>query len=441
MKKRIELDDQKLADLALETIGSLAIDAAEFSGVREKGFSVNVRLGDVETLSHHLDKTFSVTVYCDHRTGSASSSDFSQESIVQTIHKAYSIAQHANPDPYSGLPDKNRLALSYPDCSLSHDWPISVDQAIELAKRCEAVACENRLITNSEGVSVSTFHSNHFMGNTLGFLGGYAVTAHGISCSLVAKSGDQMQRNYEYSVARNSADLMSYETLAKMAAEKTVARLNAKRLKTQKCPVIFDASVAKSLLRHFVQAISGSNLYRQSSFLLDALGQTIFPSFMQIQQHPHLLGAMGSSPFDHEGVATVDQFYVKDGVLVSYALGSYSARKLGMSSTGNAGGVFNLTIANHGISKEVLLKKMNRGLLITELMGQGVNITTGDYSRGAAGFWVENGEIQYPVEEITVAGNLKEMFQSIVSIADDVDIRGSIRSGSILIEQMTVAGN
>lgn len=429
------------AQTALKKIKSLKIDAAEISIAQTKGFSVSARMGDVETLEHHLEKSFGVTVFQNQCTGSASSADFSPKSIQAAIEKALSIASFSSPDPYAGLADPTRFAKNYPDCDLYHPWDITPADAIALAIECEktALAYDKRIV-NSEGASVSTVNSNGVYANTLGFFGDYAASDHGISCSVIARENDKMQRDYEYTTARHAKNLNSIDWVARHAAEKTVQRLGAQRIKTQTCPVIFEASVAKSLLRSFVSAISGGNLYRQSSFLLNALGKPVFPPFMNIFQQPHLLQAMGSCPFDREGVATVDQHYVRDGELVSYVLSSYSARKLGMQTTGNAGGVFNLSITPSNVSLEQLIKKMHRGLFVTELMGQGVNITTGDYSRGAAGFWIDNGEIQFPVEEITIAGNLKPMLTGIIANSNDVDFRNGVHTGSILLDQMTVAG-
>ncbi|EKD54444.1 MAG: microcin-processing peptidase 1, partial [uncultured bacterium] len=364
-----------VAKNALKKLKSLNIDAAEISLGETKGFSVTARLGDVETLEHHLEKSFGVTVFQNQCTGSASSSDFSEESIQATIEKACTIARFSSPDQYAGLADPARLAKNYPDCDLYHFWDISPQDAITLAIECEkkAVGFDKRII-NSEGASISTMNSHGVYANTLGFLGEYNASEHGISCSVVACEDNQMQRDDEYTVARNSKDLQSIDFIAQRAAEKTINRLGARKIKTQTCPIIFEASTAKSLLHSLVQAISGGNLYRQSSFLLNALGKPIFPAFMNVFQRPHILSAMGSCPFDREGIATVDQDYVRAGELVSYVLGSYSARKLGMQSTGNAGGIFNLLISPTDVTLQQLLQKMQRGLLVTELMGQGVNI-------------------------------------------------------------------
>jgi len=433
---------QSIAEFALAETKKRGIQGAEVSLGEGRGFSVNARLGDVETLEHHDKKSFNITVIHNHCTGSASSSDLSSQSIVAAVEKAISIAKFASPDIYSGLADKLRLAFNYPDCALYYPWDITPAEAIKMAIACEKQALVfDKRIVNSEGVGVSTFMSKTLYANTLGFLGEYPSSEHMIQCSVLASENGMMQRDDEYTIARNPKDLWSIEKVALSAAEKTLNRLNAKKIKTQNCPVIFEANVAKTVLRSFIQAISGGNLYRQSSFLLNRLGAQIFPAFVNILQEPHLLSAMGSAPFDSEGVATVNQHYIKAGELVNYALGSYSARKLNRQSTGNAGGVFNLTLQPQEISLNALLKKMDRGLLVTELMGQGVNITTGDYSRGAAGFWVENGEIQFPVEEVTIAGNLQKMFSGLIACANDLDTRSNIRTGSLLIDTMTIAGS
>lgn len=441
MPERIEQDCVKTAKTLLQVLSASGVKDAEIALSSEKGFSVTARSGDVETIEHHLEKSLSVTVYHNYRTGSASCSDFSREAMEQTVKKAISIAEYAQEDPYAGLPDPDRLARVFPDCDLAHSWDITPQSALSLALEGEMLALKTPAISQSEGVTVSTYHSHVVTANTRDFVGSYQCTNHALSCSLIAKEKDKMQREHEYTVARRPDDLLSIEKLSEIAARKTVNRLGARPISTRQCPVIFDAPVAKGLLGAFLQAISGPSLYRRSSFLLDAMGQSIFPSFVNIYQQPHLKMAMGSAPFDGEGVLTEEQSYIELGRLVRYMLGSYSARKLGLASTGNAGGVYNLTIDSTGESFEELLQKMNKGLLITSLMGQGVNITTGDYSRGASGFWVENGEIQFPVEEVTIADNLKDMFQGVQAIGSDLDFRSSIRTGSILIDRMTVAGN
>src|SRR3989338_2131063 len=426
---------------ALKKLKSLHVDSGEVALHQTKGFSVTARLGEVETVEYHLEKNFSVAIYHQHRCGTASTSDFSIHAIDAAIEKALSIATFSNPDPFSGLADAKKLATVIPQCDLIHPWNITPPEAIALAVACEknALAFDQRIV-NSDGVSVNTIQSDIIYSNTLGFIGEYALTDHSIACSLVAKEKNNMQRDDAYTTARNPAELESIDVVAQRAAEKTVALLNARRLKTQNCAVIFDAPVAKSLLSAFVQAISGPQLYRQSTFLLNAMNTAVFPAFISIQQQPHLPSAMGSAPFDREGVATHNQYYVDNGKLIRYVLDSYSARKLNLETTGNSGGVFNLSITFNATTRDELMQNMKTGLLVTELMGHGTNITTGDYSRGASGFWIEHGKIQFPVEEITIAGNLKEIFSGIVGVANDIDIRSTIRTGSIWINRMTVAG-
>jgi PmbA protein len=395
----------------------------------------------VETIEHDCSQNLGVTVYFGQCKGSASSTDLSPESIKETVRAACSIARYTSPDEYAGLPDKDLLATEFPDLDLYHPWNISADEAIALAIECEnAARFYDADISNSEGATVNSHQGISVMGNSLDFLQGRLSTRHSLSCSVLGQRGDSMQRDYWYTVARNAQCLESAVDVGKKAAERTLRRLNAKSLSTRQCPVLFCAEMAGGLLGSLCGAISGGNLYRKSTFLLDALGTQIFPEFIHIYEQPHLLGALGSSIYDGEGVATQARDLVRDGVLQGYILSTYSARKLGLRSTGNAGGVHNLTITPSDSDFEALLRQMNTGLLVTELMGQGVNMVTGDYSRGAAGFWVENGVIQYPVEEITIAGNLKTIFKNIVAIGNDVDYRGNTRTGSILVEQMSIAG-
>lgn len=416
-------------------------NAAEAGLSQENGLSVSVRLGDVETIEHHCDQGLGVTVYFGQRKGSASTTDLSSASIKETVSAACSIARYTSEDEYSGLPEKELLATEFPDLDLNHPWNISVDEAIALAIECEdAARSYHAEISNSEGASVDTHQGVRVMGNTLGFLQGYASTRHSLSCSVLAQRGDSMQRDYWYTVARNALNLEPAVDVGKKAAERTLRRLQARSLSTRQCPVLYCAETASGLLGSFIGAISGGNLYRKSTFLLDALDTQVFPEFVRIHEQPYLKGALGSSAYDGEGVATQTRDIVSDGILRGYVLSTYSARKLGLHSTGNAGGVHNLTIDPGKLDYQGMLKELNTGLLVTELMGQGVNMVTGDYSRGAAGFWVENGEIQYPVEEITIAGNLKDMLKNIVAVGNDVDYRGNIRTGSILVERMSIAG-
>jgi len=415
--------------------------AAEAGLSLQDGLSITARLGDVETIEHDCSQNLGVTVYFGQRKGSASSTDLSPASIKETVSAACSIARYTSADDYAGLPEQALLATEFPDLELYHPWAISPDEAIALAIECETAARDYDVaISNSEGATVNSHQGISILGNSLGFLQARQGTRHSLSCSVLAEGKDTMQRDYWYSVARNPLGLESASEIGKKAAERTLRRLNARSLTTRLCPVLYCAEMASGLLGALIGAISGGSLYRKSSFLLDALDTQIFPDFVHIQEQPHLHGALGSSNFDDEGVATQTRDIVKEGVLRGYVLSSYSARKLGLQSTGNAGGVHNLTITPSDLNFESLLQQLNTGLLVTELMGQGVNRVTGDYSRGAAGFWVENGVIQYPVEEITIAGNLKEMFKNIVAVGNDVDYRGNIRTGSILVEQMSIAG-
>lgn len=415
--------------------------AAEAGLSQESGLSVTARLGDVETIEHHRDQGLGVTVYFGQRKGSASSSDLSPASIRETVSAACSIARYTSEDEYAGLPEKEQLATEFPDLDLNHPWNLRADEAIALAIECEnAARGYHAEISNSEGASVNTHQGVRVMGNTLGFLQGYASTRHSLSCSVLAQRGDSMQRDYWYTVARDAHNLESAADVGRKSAERALRRLQSRSLSTRQCPVMYVAEVASGLLGSFIGAISGGNLYRKSSFLLDALGMQVFPEFVRIHEQPHLKGALGSANYDGEGVATQTRDIVSGGILRGYVLSTYSARKLGMRSTGNAGGVHNLTIDPGELDYQGMLKQLHTGLLVTELMGQGVNMVTGDYSRGAAGFWVENGEIQYPVEEITIAGNLKDMFRNIVAIGNDVDYRGNIRTGSILVERLSIAG-
>ncbi len=435
--KRLKNSVQQLLDEAKEQGAS----AAEAGLSQENGLSVSARLGEVETIEHHCGQGLGITVYFGQRKGSASTTDLSPESIKETVTAACSIARYTSEDVYAGLPEKELLATEFPDLDLNHPWSISADEAIILAVECEDAARNFHAdISNSEGATVNTHQGIHVMGNSLGFLQGYISTRHSLSCSVLAQRGDSMQRDYWYSVARNANNLEAASAIGRKAAERALRRLEGRSLSTRQCPVLYSAEIASGLLSSFISAISGGNLYRKASFLLDAIETQVFPDFVHIYEQPHLKGALGSSAYDSEGVATKNRDIVSEGILRSYVLGTYSARKLGLRSTGNAGGVRNLTIDSGDLDFQGMLKKLDTGLLVTELMGQGVNILTGDYSRGAAGFWVENGVIQYPVEEITIAGNLKDMLKNIVAVGNDIDYRGSTRTGSILVEQMSIAG-
>lgn len=416
--------------------------AAEAGMSIDQGLSVSVRLGEVETVEHHRSQGVGVTVYIGQQKGSATSTDLGRSALYETVAAACRIARYAAADAYAGLPEPETLATDFPDLDLYHPWDLSAGQAIDMALACEhAARAMSPLITNSEGANLNTYKGVRVLGNSWGFLHGTASSRQSLSCSVVGRKGDNMQRDDWWTAARAADDLQPAAQVGQRAAERTLRRLGARSLTTRTCPVIYAADVASGLLGHFVAAIRGGNLYRKSSFLLDCLGKSVFPSFVHIHEQPHLKRALGSAPYDAEGVATRPRDLVRDGMLQSYVLSTYSARKLGMRSTGNAGGVHNLTLDSGERDLPALLKEMDSGLLVTETLGQGVNIVTGDYSRGAAGFWIENGEIQYPVEEITIAGNLRDMFQGILAIGNDVDCRGNTRTGSILIDRMTVAGN
>ncbi len=415
--------------------------AAEAGLSVDDGLSVTARLGVVETIEHHCSQGLGVTVYFGQRKGAASTTDLSPASIKETVSAACSIARYTSEDDCAGLPDTDLLATEFPDLDLYHPWALSSEKAIELAIECEdAARSYHAEISNSEGATISTHKGINVLGNSLGFLQAKLGTRHSLVCSVLAQRGDDMQRDYWYSVARNSEKLESARDIGIKAAERTLRRLGGRSLSPRQCRVLFSAEMAGSLLGSFIGAISGGSLYRKSTFLLDALNTQVFPDFVHIHEQPHLIGGLGSAMYDGEGVATRNRDLVRDGILQDYVLSTYSAKKLGLKSTGNAGSVRNLTITSNAGDFESMLQTLGTGLLVTELMGQGVKMMTGDYSRGAAGFWVENGVIQYPVEEITIAGNLKEMFKNIIAVGNDVDLRGNIRTGSILIEQLSIAG-
>ena len=438
-------DSDKLLSLTRDTLAyakSRGATAAEAEVSEGYGQTVSVRLSEVETIEYNRDKGIGVSVYLGQQRGHASTSDFSPKALRDTVDAALSIARFTAADDCAGLADTDLLARQFPDLQLWHSWALPVERAIELATTCEDAAfAVDKRISNSEGASVSTQESHFVYGNSNGFLAGYPGSRHSISCSVIAGENDGMQRDDWYDVARDAADLVTPQSVGKRAAERALRRLDSRKISTTQVPVLFEAPIASSLLGHFVSAVSGGSLYRKSSFLLDTLGKSVFAPHVQLSDLPHILKGLGSGAFDAEGVATQPREVVKDGVVQGYFLGSYSARKLGMRSTGNAGGSHNLILRDTGDDFAALLKKMNRGLLVTELMGQGVNQVTGDYSRGAAGYWVENGEITYPVQEITIAGNLKDMFRGMVAIGNDVLQHSARQCGSILIENMTIAGS
>jgi PmbA protein len=405
------------------------------------GLSVTVRKGRVDTIEHNRDKGVGVTVYLGQRRGYASTSDFSRAALHATVEAALSIARFTAPDEAAGLPQAELLARGEMDLDLYHPWALGVEEAIDIARRCEAAAfAVSPQVKNSEGASVSAQHSHFVLANSLGFMGGYASSRHTLSCSVIAGEGDAMQRDDWYSTHRDAAELAEPEAIGAYAARRALSRLGARKIATCEVPVLFEAPLAATLIGNFVHAASGGSLYRKSSFLLDSLGTQVFSPQVYIDERPHLPRGLASSPFDDDGVATHDRAVVEAGVLKGYFLSTYSARKLGLQTTGNAGGAHNLIVRPGSRDLVGLAALMGRGLLVTELLGQGVNYVTGDYSRGAAGYWVENGQICHPVQEITIAGNLKDMLRGIVAVGNDVVVRGSKRVGSILIDRMTVAG-
>jgi PmbA protein len=430
-----------LVDLALEEARVLGASQAEAAVSMDVGLSVSVRLGEVETIEYQRDRGMAVTVYFGTRKGTASTADLSAATLRETVAKACSIARFTAEDPCAGLADPDTLATTIPDLDLAHPWDITPERACELALECEAAAMAvDPRITNSEGAGVSTHRGVRAYGNTHGFLAAFPGTVHSLSCAVLASAGDQMERDYWYSTARDWRELERAGDVGRASGERAVRRLGARQLGTMKVPVLFAPEVARGLVGHFVGAVRGGSQYRRASFLLDAAGQAVFPDWFAISERPHLPRALASAPFDQEGVATRDRELVAGGVLLGYVLSTYSARKLGLRTTGNAGGTHNLLVHGRGRDFEGMLALTGRGLLVTELMGQGVNGVTGDYSRGAAGFWVEGGAIVHPVHEVTIAGNLRDLYRRIVDAGSDIDARGGIRTGSILVEQMTVAG-
>jgi PmbA protein len=431
-----------LVEIALEEARALGASQAEAAVSVDVGLSVSVRLGEVETVEYQRDRGMGVTVYFGTRKGSASTADLSAGALRETVGKACSIARFTSEDPCAGLADPHELATEAPDLELSHPWDVTPERACELALECEAAAMSvDPRITNSEGAGVSTHRGLRAYGNTHGFLKAYPGTVHSVSCAVLGTEGDAMERDYWYSTARDWRELEDVASVGRMSGERAVSRLGARKLGTTRAPVLFSPDVARGLIGHFIGAVRGGSQYRRASFLLDAAGQQVFPDWFSLSERPHIPRGLASAPFDHEGVATRDRELVAGGVLLGYVLGSYSARKLGLRTTGNAGGNYNLIVSGRGGDFEAMLRLMDRGLLVTELMGQGVNGVTGDYSRGATGFWVEGGRIAYPVHEVTVASNLKEMYRGIVEVGTDVDMRGGVRTGSILLGEMTIAGD
>jgi PmbA protein len=419
--------------------GAGAVETEVSDGV---GQTVTVRKGDVETIEYNRDKGIGITVYIGKQRGHASTTDFTPQAMRDTVDAALSIARFTAADECAGLADEDMLARRVPDLDLWHPRDLPVERAIEIARGCEAAGfAVDKRVTNSEGATISTQGAHFIYGNSLGFLDGFPSSRHGVWCALVAGKNDEMQRDEWFETSRDAADLPDAKEVGRRAGERAVRRLGARKIATTQAPVLFEAPIAASLLGHFVSAVSGGNLYRKSSFLLDSAGKPVFAAVVDMSEEPHLAKGLASAPFDEEGVATHPREVVKSGVLQGYFLSSYSARKLGLKSTGNAGGNHNLILRDTGLDFRGLLRTMGKGLLVTELLGHGVNPVTGDYSRGAAGFWVEGGEIAFPVQEITIAGNLKDVFRGIVGVGTDVIRRGSRQCGSILVERMTIAGD
>src|SRR3954470_9576029 len=441
-------DFEELVDTALAHARSLGATDAGAEASEGCGLSVSVRKGELETVERNRDKSLGITVYVGNQRGNASTSDFSRPAIERTVQAAYDIARFTAQDPVAGLPDAEEIApvSSQPDLDLFHPWSITSEQAAELALRCERAAFDtDPRITNSEGAGVSAQQSHFFSAHTHGFRGGYASSRHSISVAPIAGRGEEMQRDAWYSSMRSAQELASPESVGRYAAERALARLKSRKIATRECPVLFESPLAAGLLGGFVQATSGGALYRRSSFLVDSLGKQVFPTHVDVLEDPHLKRGKGSAPFDEEGVRTRPRKVVDAGVVEGYFLSSYSARKLGMKTTGNAGGSHNLSLTSRltaeGDTLDEMLRKLGTGLFVIELMGQGVNYVTGDYSRGASGFWVENGEIAFPVQEITIAGNLRDMLMGIQAVGADVYNYGAKTVGSILVNKMKVAGS
>ena len=426
----------------LEHAKKLGATAAEAAMSSTSGLSVSTRMGEVETIEFNQDGGLGISVYVGNNKGSASTADLNPKTLRTVVEKAIDIAKFTSDDPFNGIADKELLEYAPQDLDLYHPWEVSPEQGVEFCHQAEQAALNaDERIVNSDGASFSSHQGLRVYGNSHGMIAGYPRTRHSISTMVIGKDGEQMQRDSAYTIARHKDDLNDAAKVGLEAATETLAKLNSQKLGTMKVPVIFRADIANSLFGHLVSAIGGGALYRKSSFLLDSLGTKVFSDCVNISERPHLLKGLASSPFDAEGLKTVDREIIQGGELQTYLLASYAARKLSMAPTGHAGGIHNWLVEQTHADLKALLKTMGTGLLVTELMGQGVNTVTGDYSRGAAGFWVENGEIQYPVSEITIAGNLKDMFKAVVGLGGDIERRGGIQTGSVLIEQMQVAGS
>ena len=441
----IETTDKQLKSIAediLKRAKSKGATAAELSMQKGEGMSTEVRMGDVETLEYHRDQSLNLTVYFGKSRGSSSTADLSSKAIEDSLDAACRIAKYTSEDEFSGLADSDLMASDIPELDLYHPWNIEAEEAIKLALACETAAFNvDKRITNSDGTTLNTYSGLSLYANSHGFINTQSGSQHYLSCAVIANQGDEMERDGWYDVNRVTSKLATPESIGEIAAERTLQRLDARKLSTRETAVLYDARMARSLIGHFTGAISGVSQYRKASFLLDSLGEKIFPDFIHLHEQPYILQALGSAAYDAEGVATREQDFVTDGIVSNYLLSSYSARKLGMQTTATAGGAHNITLESTGQSFDELLSQMDTGLLVTELMGSSVNMVTGDYSRGAAGFWVENGEVQYAVKEVTIAGNLKEMYQHILAVGNDVDNNSATRTGSILVENMMIAGS
>jgi PmbA protein len=436
---RAELES--LVTFALDEARKLGVDQAEVVASQDTGLSATARLGEVESLEYTNDRGIGITVFKDQCKGSASTSDVSPDAIRETVAKACSFAKVTARDEFAGLADAELMCKDVKDLDLDHPWKVDANSAIAMAIDAEAAGLEHdKRISNSEGASVSTNRGTRAYGNTHGFVGSYSRTSHSITCVLLAETDGVMQRDFHYTTARSAEDLDEAAEVGQVAGRKVISRLGARKIETTRAPVLYVPDVARGFMGHAISAIAGGAQYRRSSFLLDAVGEKLFPEFVNIQERPHLPRAMASAPYDGEGVATYDREIVTDGVLQAYVLSSYSARRLGLTTTANAGGAQNLIVPGNGKDREGLIREMGTGLVVQELIGQGVNGVTGDYSRGAVGHWVENGEIAFPVHEVTIAGNLRELYLKIAAIGDDQDTRGRIRCGSVLVEEMTIAG-
>lgn len=444
LPSRTTLNQKELEDIVLQVLEEAkkqGADQAEAAASHDIGLCATARLGDVESLEYTNDRGLGITVYKDQKKGNASTSDFNPAALREAVTKACTFANFTAADEHAGLADAELMAQDPPDLDLAHDWHLQSDDAIRYAIECEDAARSfDKRITNSEGATVNSSGGVRVYANSHGFLGGFPKTSHSISCVVIGEADGDMERDYWYSAARDAADLESPAEIGAIAAQRTVQRLGGRKVKTGNAPVLYAPEVARGFVGHAIGAIAGGAQYRRSSFLLNAAGEQIFPDFMQIQERPHIPKGMASAPYDAEGVATKDRDIVTDGILQGYVMSSYSARRLGLQTTGNAGGTHNLLVPGNVSDMAELMRTMDRGLLVHELIGSGVNAVTGDYSRGVVGYWVEHGEIVHPVHEVTIAGNLKDLYRRITAIGNDQDLRGGIQCGSLLVESMTIAG-